>query len=228
MIVRFIGGLTATVFTGITVIGIAALIGGDFEELGTGWKHISDWWDKQPKKEISLGKADVLKGADNITFFKKEAIAGSSLQVTTGIAFASIEDVVAGKTINRWCYIQSADGKFTKRLDLGSQSGRGSPQYTDPTIFTEKQLEGFGLSVEELASLSRSHCLLEGFDPRSLNEKKLSRVSPPKKKQGNLKKPAKVWNWQAPNLWRGEQIHLEIMMSPLGTDKIREENNHVH
>lgn len=217
MIGRFLGGVTAAVFTTTAVTGIALLIGADFEELGTGWKHLSDWWNKEPEQEVNLGKAEALKGADNITFFKKEPISGSSLQVTTGIAFASIDDVVAGKTINRWCYIQSGNGKFTQRLDLGSQTGVGRPNYTDPTIFTKKQLEGFDLTVEQLASLSRSHCLLEGFDPRKLGDKKLSQVAPKQIVPGKLQKPAQVWNWRRPVLWRRAITRMDINLRLSGS-----------
>lgn len=222
MIGRMIGGATATIFTAVAVTGIAALIVSDFGEIQTGWKHVSDWFETKPEPALTLGKAEALKDADNITFFHSEEIEGSDLKVTTGIAFASVEDVVAGKTINRWCYIQSGTAKFTERLDLGGQKGLGSPKYTDTTIFTAEQLKGFGLDAEQLAGLARSHCLLKGFDPRTVGKHRLSKQFKQNGQGKITKHPAKVWNWQQPDLWRGNIYRRQLVLIPSLNSTVKE------
>ncbi|MEL7281865.1 MAG: hypothetical protein AAGK79_16015 [Pseudomonadota bacterium] len=178
MITRILGGLAGTVFAGLTVLGITVLIASDFETLGPKIYRLYAWTQAVPKPvmpKLNLGKAQQLADADSITFFHKQPIKGSDLEVSTGIAFASLEDVVAGRTINRWCYIQVKSGShFTQKIDLGSQRGTARPKYTDTTVFRDDQLKGIDFSREELAKLARSHCLLKGFNPRLIGKQQSS------------------------------------------------------
>lgn len=199
MITRAFGTAVATLFAGLCMIGIAALIASDFMDLTKGWRHLSAWYQTSESDPNLLGKSDALKNADNITFFSSVPIEGTGLSVTTGIAFASAEDIVKGKTKNRWCYIKRHVGKAGKQLDLGTQAGDAEPVYTDPTVFTAEQLKGFGLHVGRLAELARSHCLLTGFDPR-VNSTTPRRPPPEVRRKKPKRAPAKVWNWERPYL----------------------------
>lgn len=205
MIGRLLGGTAAVVFTGATVTGAALLIASDFADFSSAWNKFSVWMNKPVlQKPVSLGEAEALKGADNITFFHRAAVTGKPFEVTTGIAFANADDVIAGKTKNRWCYIQLGSGNFTQKLDLGSQSGSGKPVYVDTSTFTASQLRSTGMSAEALAKLARSHCLLKGFDPRKVNRIKTPSITlKPRKKKPQ--RPAKVWNWKKPYLPRARK-----------------------
>jgi len=180
MIGRLMGFCAAILFTGLCVVGISALIASDFEEVGVKLQGFYVWvQDIGQETRPSLGKADALGNTSDITFFHKEPIAGTDLVVSTGIAFASLDDVIEGKTTTRWCYIQVKNGSHvTKRIDLGSQSGRGQPKFNDTKSLTEEQLRGIDIPPDELDQIARSHCLLQGFDPtvsrsRSIEPKRM-------------------------------------------------------
>lgn len=200
MLGRIIGVIVASTFTAVCVLGISVLIASDFSSLGEHWIKFKSWYETPVPKTSLLGKSDALKDAENITFFSTQPIEGSKLKVSTGIAFATAEDILAGKTSNRWCYIQSSSGNFTNRIDLGSQNGKEDPQYVDTSAYTKEQLSEFGFSAERLASLARSHCLLEGFDPRARDVPKPKTSKNLRQKQTRKNAPVRVWNWKRPYL----------------------------
>lgn len=197
---RILGVIVASIFTAACVLGISVLIASDFSSLGEHWIKFKSWYATPAPKTSLLGKSEALKDAENITFFSTQPIEGSKLKVSTGIAFATAEDILAGKTSNRWCYIQSSSGNFTNRIDLGSQKGGEDPQYVDTSVYTKEQLSEFGFSAEHLASLARSHCLLEGFDPRARDVPKPKASENLRQRQTPKNAPARVWNWKKPYL----------------------------
>jgi len=187
MIGRLLGIATATVFTGSVVIGIASLIANDFGDLEKGFSWAQQTFSTARSKPELIEKDSPLRNADNITFFKSVPIEGTTLTVTTGISFASANDVANGKTKLRWCYIMYDIGKLDKRISLGRQTDNAKPVYDDPTRLPENELKALGLSVTRLASLARSHCFLGGFDPRSTTNQ-----------QSQTKPTPRIWNWKQP------------------------------
>lgn len=187
MITRMFGIATATIFTMAVVIGIATIIASDFGDVKLGFNWAQQTFFSAKSETSFIGKNHPLRNADNITFFKSVQIKGTKLKVTTGIAFASPDDVLKGKTKSRWCYIMHHDGKLEKRISLGRQDGQSKPRYSDLTQLPKSELKALGLSTERLAAIARSHCYLSGFDPRTAL------------KQQNHKQPSpRVWNWKQP------------------------------
>lgn len=188
MIGRLVGTATAAVFTGVVVTGIAALIASEFGDVEKGISWAQQTLSAYRSSPSSIDKDSPVRNADNITFFKSLPIEGTTHQVTTGISFASAEDLANGKTKSRWCYILYENGKLEKRISLGKQSGQSKPVYDDPTRLPESELKSLGLTATRLASLARSHCFLGGFDPRSSTKNQQSKAKP----------PPRVWNWERP------------------------------
>lgn len=187
MITKILGIATATVFTGGIVTGIAILIASDFGDVRLGLNWAQQTFSSAKSETSFIGKNHPLQNADNITFFKSVPIKGTKLKITTGIAFASPDDVLKGKTKSRWCYIIRRDGTLDKRINLGRQNGQSKPNFSDLTQLPESELKALGLTAERLVAIARSHCYLNGFDPRSAL------------KQRNHKKPSpRVWNWKQP------------------------------
>ena len=74
---------------------------------------------------------DVFKEMDDFNFFKTLPIQGTDLSVTTGIAFATSEDVLNQTPTKHWCYIQFGQAGINQKLDLGEQHGTDLPVYID-------------------------------------------------------------------------------------------------
>lgn len=189
---RILGLGLATTLTLATMTGITALVASDFGDLGEGLNSLRQVFSQSaPEQQSFVSKDSALNGADNISFFKSVPIEGTSFMVTTGIAFASVEDVVAGKSKNRWCYIRHQYENVNRQIDLGKQEGDGKPKYHDPTRLPDSELRLLGLSATRLAELARSHCFLGGFDPRQITEPETKRLLPPRV-------------WKLPRIWRSQ------------------------
>ncbi len=208
-VTRIIGATIATALAAVTVSGIALLIARDFGELGAtvsaGLRYFESSREERPGKI-----ENIMKRYDGITFFKHVPIAGTSHKVTTGIAYASADDVVNHKTKNRWCYLADQQGKLTKQIDLGKQAGNGKPVYSDLTRIPESEFKALGLSAVKLASLARSHCFLQGFDPKKTKvsdaETKAKRKSKTKAKvKARMRKRPPAHVWQLPRIWRSQR-----------------------
>ena len=176
MLGRTLGIAAATTFVAAITAGIIALIASDFTDVGKQLDRFWDWYNSQPAQSNLLGKAEGLRDASDITFFTSVPIRGSKLSITTGISFATAEDLTAGKVKDRWCYIQAGKGKFTERLDLGSREGESTSAYTETSRFTAQQLSSFGLSAKRFETLARRHCLFDGLTPSSFGADKVSRL----------------------------------------------------
>lgn len=189
---RILGLALATTLTVATMTGITALITHDFGDVGQGLNWVRQAFSQSASQGQQLiGKDSALNGADNITFFKSVPIDGTKFEVTTGIAFASVDDVVAGNSKSRWCYIRHRHNNVHRQIELGRQDGKGKPEYYDPTRIPEHELKLLGLDAARLAELARSHCFLSGFDPRKANAKDAKTAPPPRV-------------WQLPRIWRGQ------------------------
>lgn len=119
-----------------------------------------------------------LSGMEGLTFFLSERVEGTDLDVTTGIRFASADDVVAGKPDKHWCYIDygagvGGTGALTRKLTLATKAADELAVPADLSSLTADDLTGTGLSSAALQALVASHCRFEGgFDAaRSSNHK---------------------------------------------------------
>ncbi len=95
---------------------------------------------------------------DNFNFFKSKPIEGTALIATTGVEFATANDVLSATTARHWCYILYGSGTISSRLDLGAQEGHAAPVYADLGDISDDRLSDIGLSAERLRAIARSHC----------------------------------------------------------------------
>lgn len=112
--------------------------------------------------EVATDFTDALAEASDFTFFRETDIAGTSLQITTGIRFATALDVIGGRPAKQWCYLNVPDGPTSRRIDVASKEGPELPVYPDLRDLSLPVLRERGLSAAELMRLAPSHCR---FDP---------------------------------------------------------------
>lgn len=104
--------------------------------------------------------AKELQGTKDITFFKTVKVDGRPYSLTMGIAFATPEDLAAGKQKSRWCYctIAPKEGGVPRQIELAAQEGANPPRYRDLSEFSDQELKQLGESQASLAAIARKHC----------------------------------------------------------------------
>lgn len=108
----------------------------------------------------------VLAAAKNITFFTSAPVKESGMSVVTGVAFASLGDLRAGRQRDRWCYVTIAPrGALPRQIELGTQKGIAAPIYTNFSVYPAEELGAVGLSASILQALAKTHCRFAKADP---------------------------------------------------------------
>lgn len=178
---RILRGVLA-ISLGVVVLGIALLIifwDADFYTARDKYEHFKaalfgDWqadhWCPPGRVSDDCKLADsfeaALKAASDFTFFRSMPIEATSLNVQTGLRFATARDVVAGSVAAQWCYVSlpgaQARSGISQRIELATQSAGDPPIYPDLMRLDVPALAGTGLTSPQLVSLAQSHCR---FDP---------------------------------------------------------------
>lgn len=105
-----------------------------------------------------------LEGAENFNFFRSAQVAGTDLEVITGVEFGSALDVVAGLPAHLWCYITVGSGAIDRRITLASADAGNDPQFTD-FVNVPSSEEQLPFDAIRLNALARSHCQFNEFNP---------------------------------------------------------------
>ena len=110
----------------------------------------------EPQRPVT--QKEDLSRFKRVTLFDKAPVQGSNLEVHTGIEYASVPDLLAGKETTRWCYvIVGGRSGFPRQVELGRQVGTSAPVYNDLKRGADDALAN-DLSVNALSSIARSHC----------------------------------------------------------------------
>lgn len=161
-----------------TGLGLAAFICGalilsdaDFYAAREKWEHtkialFGEWhpgiWCPPGRGGVKCRGADTfrerLSGMEGFTFFLAEPVEGTDLDVTTGIRFASADDVVAGKPDKHWCYLDYGTGALTRKLTLATKAADELAVPADLSSLTADDLTGTGMTSAVLQTLVASHC----------------------------------------------------------------------
>jgi len=161
-----------------TGFGLAAFVCGalifqdaDFYAAREKWEHfkialLGDWhpgvWCPPGRSGGKCRGADNfrarLAGMEGFTFFLNEPVEGTDLDVTTGIRFATADDVVAGKPEKFWCYLMIGNGAVTRKLTLAAKTADALAVPADFSALTADELAGTGLRTADLQALVASHC----------------------------------------------------------------------
>jgi len=167
---------------GLAAFVCAALIfqDADFYAAREKWEHtkialFGDWhpgvWCPAGRSGGKCRGADTfrerLAGMEGFTFFLSEPVEETDLDVTTGIRFASADDVVAGKPEKFWCYLVYGTGALTRKLTLATKTADMRTVLADLTTITPGELTGTRLSAADLQALVASHCRFDAV--HSLN-----------------------------------------------------------
>lgn len=159
-------------------LGCSAVIGAagaivfwdvDFYAVRDKWEHfkiamLGEW--QSPDRRSAAGAParpqvvpSVLEVARDITFFTTSPAKEHGIEVTTGVSFSTVADLLAAKQKSRWCYIvASPRSGLARQVELGRQSGSASPVYADLSVYPADELAVIGLSARTLQSLAKSHC----------------------------------------------------------------------
>jgi hypothetical protein len=166
-------------FAGLGVAGGAIVLGivlwdADVYSARDRYEHLKlalfgDWsaenWCPPGRISADCAVADdfeaALEAASDFTFFRSEPIEGTDLTVQTGIRFATARDVVGGRPASQWCYVSIPADGISQQIELASKSADEPPIYAALASLDASAATGFGLSVDTLTRLARSHCLFE-------------------------------------------------------------------
>ncbi|MEO0486243.1 MAG: hypothetical protein AAF092_10060 [Pseudomonadota bacterium] len=99
-----------------------------------------------------------LKAASDFTFFKTETIDLTGHVVHTGTRFATARDVVDGRPIFKWCYVNLSAQGFSRQIELATQSADDPPAFSSLAGLDGNTLAGTGLDVDVLNRVARTHC----------------------------------------------------------------------
>jgi hypothetical protein len=158
---------------GLVVFACGALIfqDADFYAARDKWEHFKiaifgDWysgvWCPPGRKGGKCRGADNfrerLAGMEGFTFFLNEPVEGTDLDVTTGIRFATAEDVVSGKPEKFWCYLMIGNGAVTRKLTLANKAHGELAVPADLSGIAPDALSGMSLKQADLPALVASHC----------------------------------------------------------------------
>lgn len=155
MIARALGIVTALIVTCIALIGIAALIAMDFV---SGDALAKVWEGLRVANRARVEKSELAKARD-FSFFTSEKVKGHDFEVTTGVRFATLSDLLAGRQQSRWCYVVlQPSGGLPRQIHLAHQSGTDPPVFSDLSSYPEAEIRALGVSAATLKSLAREHC----------------------------------------------------------------------
>ncbi len=156
-----------TVLTGLSVLVLTAVVlwDADYYVARDKWEtfKLAMFGKWQPNKTSSA--TDLLKGIDEINFFRRVKVAGLG-SVMTGAKFNSSEDVINNTPAKRWCYITAGSGVATQHIDLGKQVQSTPPAFSDFQAVPQDVLDELGVTADRLASLARANCQFGEFDTR--------------------------------------------------------------
>lgn len=111
-------------------------------------------------------KTQDLSHFKEVTLFASAKVEGSSLEVKTGVEFASIDALAAGRQTKRWCYVAvPGQAGFARLVSLGSQIGNSPPVFRDLAKDGKGDLLAEGLSISALSAIAVSHCRFLGTPP---------------------------------------------------------------
>lgn len=158
---------------GLVAFACGALIfqDADFYAARDKWEHFKiaifgDWhpgvWCPPGRKGGKCRGADNfrerLAGMEGFTFFLNEPVEGTDLDVTTGIRFATADDVVAGKPEKFWCYLMIGQGAVTRKLTLANKAHGERAVPADLSAISSDVLSGMNLTQADIPPLVASHC----------------------------------------------------------------------
>lgn len=156
---RFLSRGASLIVTGTFIAGIGALIATDL--FGEAW--VGAVWERFIAPADSGVDLSELESARDFSFFTETVASEAGLTVTTGVKFATFEDLLAGRESERWCYtILVRQGELLRQISLGTQTSGEAPNYTDLTAIRSDELAPFGLDSRTLAQIARSACRFKG------------------------------------------------------------------
>jgi hypothetical protein len=147
----------------IALVAAAGVVAADI----IGPERLGKLWEWLTAAGPAPASAKPFATSQALNFFVNRPIAGSTLKVTTGVSFASVADLTAGKPHSYWCYVNAAEtiGGVSHDISLGTQQGSAPPVFAQVTDLAPDQLGRFGLSAQQLVALAPSHCQFGRIDP---------------------------------------------------------------
>lgn len=124
------------------------------------WVTDEDLKPKEKKTPVIEQLANALSEAKDISFFQKKKWFGTHiiLVITTGTTFATANDLINGKVKNQWCYTTFENGGVSTKIDLGSKTGLGAPDFANLHNITNADLTQLGVDASGLSNIARTHC----------------------------------------------------------------------
>lgn len=169
---RYTQGTAITIAAGIAAIGATALVlwDADLYAARDKFEHfkLAMFGEWQPQNWCPAGRDSencqqvsefvaALEGAENFNFFNSTPIAGTDLNVITGVEFHSALDVVAGEPAHFWCYLNVGNGPVAPRITLASANAGEEPVFNEFGDI-DNLVGQLPFDASRLNALARSHC----------------------------------------------------------------------
>lgn len=150
--------IAAAAVSACVIAGCSVIVADDL----IGLSVLSTWFEKFQARPAAPLPA-TLVGTKDITFFAHVPIKNSEAEITTGVQYATPEDLLTGSEQKRWCYTFVPDeGVVSRRVDLGAKEGKAAPSYEALAGVTAADFAALGVTREELVRLARASCKFEG------------------------------------------------------------------
>lgn len=156
MIGRIVGlALASAVALAGVAIAVALMV---YEFFGS--DVLARAWESVRAARTAQVEKSELDRARGFSFFTEVPVEGHAFDVTTGVRFSTLADLLAGRQEHRWCYVllQPGAGGVPRQITLAHQNGAAPPVFNDLAAYPEAELRALGVDAKTLAEIARTQC----------------------------------------------------------------------
>ncbi len=159
---------TATIATVTAIVGfmLVAIVlwDADFYAARDRWESfkIAMFGEWMPGSADDRPIRNLFRDMAHVAVFREVPIEGTILSVVTGARYTSAADLLAGRAVRLWCYVNSGGDGAATHVELGTQSRGEPPVYAGLSGFSSSDLPATMREGASLERLARTHCRFTG------------------------------------------------------------------